>query len=100
MIWYHNKCEGLTGLQAKDFEQYKCQRCKEWENKVAKLIVPLLCHEDVPEDITVGPNPDAKQFDSWEGWRQSVLPNARFRRLAFNLSDILILAAAWSEQVA
>jgi hypothetical protein len=98
MIWYHNKCEGLTGLQAKDFEQYKCQRCKEWENKVAKLIMPLLHNEDVSEDISIGLNPEAKQFESWESWRQSVLPNIRYRRLAFNLSDVLLLASAWTTQ--
>ena len=99
MVWYHSKCEGLTALQAADFDHYKCQRCKEWEVKVNKLIIPLLRNEDPLEDVVVGTDPISKDFENWDTWRQSILPNNKFRRVAFNLSDALLMAAAWTEQV-
>lgn len=51
------------------------------------------------EDATIGPDPISKQFCNWDSWKQSVLPNAKYRKLSMNLSEILLIAAMWQEQV-
>ena len=91
LMWYHAKCEQVSGSDIAGLENYKCTNCVDWSQKYDSIFKPALEKFESPEILV--PADAGDDFRERASWNRSILP----KRASYILTmeDHILIAAVW-----
>ena len=93
LLWFHSKCEEVSGGILNEIDSYKCSYCTDWEYKIRTDFKPLL--ETGNSDILAIPE-SSENFSAIEHWQKPIFP-AKSSQTIF-LDHLIIIGAIWQKQ--